>query len=119
MAIKVLNERGSSANSIARTLGVTEGAVRYHLRRQAAHAEDGRAGKPHKAAAATRRSRAGVTDRVIRSTRRPADLVHLKVGRSALRTAPPRDFTRSHGGAPERKDRHAPTAGLDPPPPRM
>ena len=30
MAIKVLKERGSSANSIARTVGVTEGAVRYH-----------------------------------------------------------------------------------------
>jgi transposase len=50
MAIQVLKERGSSASAIARTFGVTEGAVRYHLRRQAAHAEDGRAGKPHKAA---------------------------------------------------------------------
>lgn len=50
MAIKVLKERGSSASSIARTLGVTEGAVRYHLRRQAAGAADGRAGKEHKAA---------------------------------------------------------------------
>jgi transposase len=50
MAIKVLRERGSSASSIARTLGVTEGAVRYHLRRQAAQAVDGRAGKLHKAA---------------------------------------------------------------------
>ena len=50
MAIKVLKERGSSASSIGRTLGVTEGAVRYHLRRQAAHAVDGRGGKVHKAA---------------------------------------------------------------------
>lgn len=32
MAISVLKERGSSESSIARTLGVTEGAVRYHLR---------------------------------------------------------------------------------------
>lgn len=51
MAIKALKERGSSASSIARTLGVTEGAVRYHVRRQASGAEDGRRGKPHKAAA--------------------------------------------------------------------
>jgi transposase len=50
VAIKVLKERGTSASSIARTLGVTEGAVRYHLRRQAAQAVDGRSGKAHKAA---------------------------------------------------------------------
>jgi hypothetical protein len=31
MTIKTLKERGSSAASIGRTLGVTEGAVRYHL----------------------------------------------------------------------------------------
>ena len=49
MAIKALTERGSSASSVARSLGVTEGAVRYHLRRQAAGAVDGRAGKPHMA----------------------------------------------------------------------
>ena len=49
MAIKVLKGRGSSASSIARTLGVTEGAVRYHLRRQASGAVDGRAGKARKA----------------------------------------------------------------------
>lgn len=50
MTIKTLKERGASASSIARTLEVTEGAVRYHLRRQAARAVDGRAGKPHRAA---------------------------------------------------------------------
>jgi predicted ArsR family transcriptional regulator len=33
---KVMKERGSSASLIARTLGVTEGAVRYHLQRHAA-----------------------------------------------------------------------------------
>ena len=42
VTIKVLNERGESKCSIARTLGVTEGAVRYHLRRQADGAVDGR-----------------------------------------------------------------------------
>ena len=50
MTIRTLKERGTSTTSIARTLGVTEGAVRYHLRRQAARAVDGRAGKPHRAA---------------------------------------------------------------------
>lgn len=43
MTIKTLRERGSTALSIAGVLGVTEGAVRYHLRRQAAGARDGRA----------------------------------------------------------------------------
>jgi hypothetical protein len=42
VTIRVLNQRGESKCSIARTLGVTEGAVRYHLRRQASGAEDGR-----------------------------------------------------------------------------
>jgi transposase len=44
-----LSEKGQPNAQIARTLGVTEGAVRYHLRRAAAGATDGRRGKPHKA----------------------------------------------------------------------
>jgi hypothetical protein len=35
MALKALKERGSSARSIVHTMGTTEGAVRYHLRRPA------------------------------------------------------------------------------------
>ncbi|HVS18475.1 MAG TPA: IS21 family transposase [Planctomycetota bacterium] len=50
MAIKALKERGSTARSIAKVLGVTEGSIRYHLRRQAAGAVDGRAGQVHLAA---------------------------------------------------------------------
>ena len=42
VTIKVLNERGASNCSIARALGVTEGAVRYHLRRARQGATDGR-----------------------------------------------------------------------------
>jgi len=37
-----LDERGKSHSATARLLGVTEGAVRYHLRRKAAGAHDGR-----------------------------------------------------------------------------
>ena len=44
-----LGEKGQSNSQIARTLGVTEGAVGYHLRRAAERAADGRRGKPHKA----------------------------------------------------------------------
>ena len=51
MTIKKLKERGSTTRSIAEVLGVTEGAVRYHLRRQAAGAEDGRAKQVHLAEA--------------------------------------------------------------------
>ena len=44
MTIEVLAEKGELKREIARTLGVSEGTVRYHLRRQAAGATDGRVG---------------------------------------------------------------------------
>ena len=49
--IQVLHERGLSNRAIARQLGVREHTVRYRLRRLAAGAEDGRAGKPFRAEA--------------------------------------------------------------------
>lgn len=42
VTMRVLQDRGESNCSIARMLGVTEGAVRYHLRRQEIGARDGR-----------------------------------------------------------------------------
>ena len=57
MTIKVLAEKGQSHCQIARTVGVTEGTVRYHLRRQAAGAVDGRSDRPFAAEAV-----AGVID---------------------------------------------------------
>jgi transposase len=53
VAIGALLERGQSASEVARTLGVTEGAVRYHGRRAAAGATDGRAKQKRLAAAYT------------------------------------------------------------------
>ena len=50
MAIKVLSARGSTWSELARLLGVTEGAVRYHARRMAAGAVDARAQQKPKAA---------------------------------------------------------------------
>lgn len=50
MTIKHLAATGQSRREIARMLGVCEGTVRYHLRRQAAEAGDGRAGQPFLAA---------------------------------------------------------------------
>ncbi len=50
MAIKVLSAGGSTQSAIARLLGVTEGAVRYHARRMAAGAVDRRAQQQPKAA---------------------------------------------------------------------
>lgn len=47
MTIKKLHERGVPKTRIARVLGVTEGDVRYHLRRQAKGATDGRSCKEH------------------------------------------------------------------------
>jgi hypothetical protein len=42
MAIGALSARGATRSEIARLLGVTEGAVRYHVRRMASGAADGR-----------------------------------------------------------------------------
>ena len=42
MTIRVLSARGATQSEIARLLGVTEGAVRYHARRMASGAADGR-----------------------------------------------------------------------------
>lgn len=50
MTIQELARRGASGRSIARTLEVSEGAVRYHLRRQATGAVDGRSKQEHLAA---------------------------------------------------------------------
>ncbi len=50
VTIKELDRRGVSRSAIARTLGVTEGAVRYHLERQATGAVDGRSLQEFKAA---------------------------------------------------------------------
>lgn len=46
MTLQVLAEKGNSKRAIARQLNVSEGTVRYHLRRQAASAVDGRKKQP-------------------------------------------------------------------------
>ena len=51
MTIKVLNDRGATGAEIARLLGVSEGAVRYHVRRMGSGAVDGRSTQPLKAGA--------------------------------------------------------------------
>ncbi len=48
VTLQILKQKGQSQTQIAQTLGVTEGAVRYHLRRQGQ--QDGRRDKPCKAA---------------------------------------------------------------------
>jgi transposase len=48
VTLQVLKDHGQANTQIAQTLGITEGAVRYHLRRQGC--EDGRKGKPQQAA---------------------------------------------------------------------
>lgn len=50
VTIEVLAAKGQNHCEIARTLGVTEGAVRYHLRRAAQGLEDGRQAKPFQVA---------------------------------------------------------------------
>lgn len=48
VTLQVLKQKGQSQTQIAQTLGVTEGAVRYHVHRQGRR--DGRKDKPRKAA---------------------------------------------------------------------
>lgn len=50
VTIQVLDQKGQTASAIARQLQVTEGAVRYHLKRAAAGTTDGRGKQVHKAA---------------------------------------------------------------------
>src|SRR5512138_3577438 len=49
VALTTLKTKGQSNAQIARTLGVSEGAVRYRLRRPADHVQDRRRNKPHRA----------------------------------------------------------------------
>jgi len=49
MTIKVLSEKGENHCQTAFLLGVSEGTVRYHLRRTASGATDGRCNKPFRA----------------------------------------------------------------------
>ena len=51
MTIKALSDRGATRGEIARLLGVTEGAVRYHVRRMASGAPDGRSRQASRAEA--------------------------------------------------------------------
>src|SRR5688572_27889525 len=51
VTIHVLTEKGESRSAIARTLEVTEGAVRYHLLRDAPGATVVRQGIPYKSVA--------------------------------------------------------------------
>jgi len=50
MTIKTLSARGATSSEVARLLGVTEGAVRYHVARMSAAAGDGRTRQQQKAA---------------------------------------------------------------------
>ena len=49
MTIQVLARNGQNHCAIARTLGISEGTVRYQLRRQAEGREDGRKNRRFKA----------------------------------------------------------------------
>lgn len=81
VTIGVLHEKGLSNSEIGRTVGVTESTVRYHLRRKAEGAKDGRQGKTFRAGPV-----AAVIDRWIQAQeggqeggerRRPANLSEL------------------------------------------
>ena len=63
VTVRVLAEKGQNHCAIALTLGVMEGTVRYHLRRAAEGAEDGRKSKRFKVEASTEVIRAWYEER--------------------------------------------------------
>jgi transposase len=75
VTIRVLAEKGTSHCQIARTLGVSEGTVRYHLRRAAVGAEDGRRRQPRRAAGLAEVIRVWMEARC--DERRPANVREL------------------------------------------
>ena len=77
VTIEVLAEKGQNHCEIARTLGVTEGAVRYHLKRQASGAADGRRDRSYKAEVVAGVIDGGVKDHRARNRRRPVNVQEL------------------------------------------
>jgi transposase len=75
VTIRVLAEKGTNHCQIGRTLGVSEGTVRYHLRRAAAGAEDGRRRQPRRAEAVAEVIRAWMEAR--QGERRPPNVREL------------------------------------------
>lgn len=72
VTLKTLKTKGQSNCQIARTLGVTEGAVRYHVRRDGQ--TDGRADKPHKAEEMAEPIRHFIKDHQRREASRPVNV---------------------------------------------
>lgn len=77
VAIRVLAEKGESMRQIARTMEVSEGLVRYHLRRAADGAVDGRKGKPRKADAFAGLIARFWEDRTRETPHRPPNVLEL------------------------------------------
>ena len=73
LTIQVLAEKGQANTAIARALGVTEGNVRYHVRRVAAGATDGRGPKPFAA-----ESHAAVIEGLVERGRQASRPVNLR-----------------------------------------
>jgi transposase len=75
VTIEVLAEHGESGRSIARRLGVSEGTVRYHLRRQGEERSDGRKDKPFLAEAVEEVIAGWFGER--RDAKRPVNVIEL------------------------------------------
>jgi len=77
VTIAVLDEKGIARRAIARQLGVCEGAVRYHLRRRAEGAIDGRTRKAFKATGVKAAIDAWFAAHVAESDKRPVNVRDL------------------------------------------
>lgn len=77
VTIVVLNEKGQNHCEIARTLGVTEGTVRYHLKQAVLGATDGRKDKPFKAEAVEQAIEVWMADHRSSGRRRPVNVREL------------------------------------------
>ncbi|MFQ5691280.1 MAG: IS21 family transposase [Gemmatimonadota bacterium] len=77
VTIGVLAKKGQNHCEIARTLGVTEGTVRYHLKRAAEGVRDGRKDRPYKAETVAPVIEHWVQDHRARRPRRPVNVKEL------------------------------------------
>jgi len=75
VTIQVLSEKKQNHCEIARTLGVTEGTVRYHLRRSSQEAEDGRKNQEFRAVGMSEVIAAWHAER--QGDRRPVNVLEL------------------------------------------
>ncbi|MGC8724563.1 MAG: IS21 family transposase [Acidobacteriota bacterium] len=112
VAMGVLVERGETKVAVAARLGVSEGTVRYHLKREAEGAVDGRRGKRMKAEAVAEVVKGFMERTASRPKRRNLRVLHeelVELGYEGSYRSVVRYVRKRYGGAPVRPFRRVET----------